>query len=449
MLDSGEVSDGSRLPQGSKIHNLLAAKFPDYFERRLRAKRPPFMSADVSAFLDCGDIKRSSATLECGKCGFRRDMPLSCKRRSFCEPCVVRRQQDRSKFLHRDVLGDTPVRLWTTTLPYPLRTALGSDTELVTQVLNVIIHRITRYIRLTIKHQLKLSTVDIVHPGAVTSIQRVSSALEPNVHFHCLFTGGAFVRLADGDPLTFVPLPQPTDEVLAELARDICRGVRKLLFGLGRWEDLPSEDPQTECGVFLARDARPTKCRMTGVAAGQQAPDGVGAFNIDASRSVEGGDAPNLRRMVQYLLAPAVRDRQLTLQRDGVVYELKRPRRDGTTHRQYTNDQMLDRLGFLVPPPRANLVRFHGVYAPNSDLRPEVVPQQPSSRPEDPPDETEEPSEDHLAWSELKSHSFAEDMMHCPRCAGRLVLVALRTHRINYRRRPASTSRQPTAPPEN
>lgn len=449
MLDTGDASDGSRLPQGSKIHSLLAEKFPAYFERRLRENRPPFMSADVSAFLDCGDIKRSSATLQCGKCGFRRDMPLSCKRRSFCEPCAVRRQQDRSDFLHRDVLGETAVRLWTTTLPYPLRTALGSDTELVTQVLNVIIHRITRYIRLTIKHVLKLSTVAIVHPGAVTSIQRVSSALEPNVHFHCLFTDGAFVRLADGEPLTFVSLPPPSDEVLADLALDICRNVRKLLWGLDRWEDLPSEDPQIVCGVFLARDLRPAKCRMTGVAAGQQAPEGVGAFNIDASRAVERGDAPNLRRMVQYLLAPAVRDRQVTLQRDGVVYELKRPRRDGTTHRQYTNDQMLDRLGFLVPPPRANLVRFHGVYAPNSDLRAEVVPRQPSARPEDLPEDDEESSEDYLAWSELKSHSFAEDMMHCPRCAGRLVLVALRTHRINYRRRPATTAQHPTAPPEN
>ena len=79
MLDSGEASDGSRLPQGSKIHSLLAAKFPDYFERRLRAKRPPFMSADVSAFLDCGDIKRSKATLQCGKCGFR----CACGRQPF------------------------------------------------------------------------------------------------------------------------------------------------------------------------------------------------------------------------------------------------------------------------------------------------------------------------------------------------------------------------------
>jgi hypothetical protein len=36
------------------------------------------------------------------------------------------------------------------------------------------------------------------------------------------------------------------------------------------------------------------------------------------------------------------------------------------------------RLAALVPPPRANLVRYFGVFAPNARLRPSVVPAPPS-----------------------------------------------------------------------
>jgi hypothetical protein len=427
--------DGSRLPQGSTMNRFLADEFPGYLQRRLQANRPPFMIADVNAVLKCGDIKRSRATLECFKCGFRRDMPLSCKRRSFCEPCSVRRQLDRSRFLHREVIGDTPVRLWTTTLPYPFRVALGVDTELVTRVLNLIIQRITRYIRLAIKHVKNLPTVANVHPGAVTTIQRGSSAIDPNVHFHSLFTDGAFIEPDDGGPLTFVELPAPTDEDLADLAWDICTAVRKLLRSMNRWDDMPSDDARVLCGRYLAHDGRPITCRLTGVAANQETPHGLGAFNVDASLAVERGDRENLHRIIDYMLAPAIRDKQLTLKNGGVLLELKRPRRDGTTHRQYTNDQMLDRLNFLVPPPRANIIRFHGVYGPNSKLRAQVVPTPPAS-PEDPDDQPDdnESTDDYRAWSELKSHSFPKDMMRCPCCGGRLKLVALRTDRINYRR---------------
>ncbi|QRK09691.1 transposase [Archangium violaceum] len=41
----------------------------------------------------------------------------------------------------------------------------------------------------------------------------------------------------------------------------------------------------------------------------------------------------------------------------------------------FTGLELLRRVTSLVPPPRANLTRFHGVFAPGAQLRPFLVPQ--------------------------------------------------------------------------
>lgn len=46
-----------------------------------------------------------------------------------------------------------------------------------------------------------------------------------------------------------------------------------------------------------------------------------------------------------------------------------------------TGMEFLRKLAPLVPPPRVNLLRFHGVFAPNAKLRRLVVPKPPESRP--------------------------------------------------------------------
>lgn len=50
-------------------------------------------------------------------------------------------------------------------------------------------------------------------------------------------------------------------------------------------------------------------------------------------------------------------------------YQLKTPYRDGTTHVIFEPLDFIARLAALVPKPRVNLTRFHGVFAPNSRHR--------------------------------------------------------------------------------
>jgi len=49
--------------------------------------------------------------------------------------------------------------------------------------------------------------------------------------------------------------------------------------------------------------------------------------------------------------------------------QLKTPYRDGTTHVIFEPLDFIARLAALVPKPRVNLTRFHGVFAPNSKHR--------------------------------------------------------------------------------
>ena len=61
---------------------------------------------------------------------------------------------------------------------------------------------------------------------------------------------------------------------------------------------------------------------------------------------------------------PAVSERRLSLTPSGKVrYQLETPYRDGTTHVIYDPVDFIAKLTALVPKPRVNLTRYHGVFA--------------------------------------------------------------------------------------
>jgi len=57
-----------------------------------------------------------------------------------------------------------------------------------------------------------------------------------------------------------------------------------------------------------------------------------------------------------------------------VVYTLKTPHRDGTTQVAFEPVDFVARLAALVPKPRVNHTRYHGVLAPNHRCRGLITP---------------------------------------------------------------------------
>jgi hypothetical protein len=110
-----------------------------------------------------------------------------------------------------------------------------------------------------------------------------------------------------------------------------------------------------------------------------------------------------------------------------VELKLKTPWRDGTTHLFMSPLEFMHRLAALVPQPRLHLIRFHGVLAPNANLRPLVVPQGPPEQ-EGPAAEAAAAAECELepaqamphliGWARLLKRVFDIDMHTCPNCGG-------------------------------
>ena len=70
-----------------------------------------------------------------------------------------------------------------------------------------------------------------------------------------------------------------------------------------------------------------------------------------------------VERLCRYITRPALCvDRLSTNAAGQVVYQLKNPFRDGTTHVLSSPGDFIGRLAALVPRPRVNLTRYHGVF---------------------------------------------------------------------------------------
>lgn len=90
------------------------------------------------------------------------------------------------------------------------------------------------------------------------------------------------------------------------------------------------------------------------------------------------GDYEGRERLFRYGLRPCLALERLSLLPDGrIAYRVKAPRSPRTTHRIMDPIEFLARLCALVPPPRFPLVRYHGLFAPNSPHRREVIPRPP------------------------------------------------------------------------
>jgi hypothetical protein len=105
-----------------------------------------------------------------------------------------------------------------------------------------------------------------------------------------------------------------------------------------------------------------------------------------------------------------------------ILYRLKSEYSDGTTHILFDPIELVEKVVALIPPPRANLLRYHGVFAPNSKERKEIVPVSPN--PEQAEEGEAEKRPKNRTWSELLKRTFAIDVTVCPSCGGHMKLIS-------------------------
>src|SRR5699024_4616324 len=159
-------------------------------------------------------------------------------------------------------------------------------------------------------------------------------------------------------------------------------------------------------------------------------PGNVAGFSLHAGVAVKACQRDKLERLCRYICRPAVSEKRLFLTARGDIgYTLKTPYRDGTTHVIFEPLDFIARLAALVPPPRLNLTRFHGVFAPNSPYRARITPARRGrgGKPKRPgPSEDRTPVEQRSAvrWAKRLKRVFQIDVETCPSCGGTVQIIA-------------------------
>jgi hypothetical protein len=121
-----------------------------------------------------------------------------------------------------------------------------------------------------------------------------------------------------------------------------------------------------------------------------------------------------------------------------VRVSLRAPWRDGTTDFVFDPVDFLGRLAVLVPRPRVNLILCYGMLGARAGRRTEAVrrvsaetsPPEPAGAVDrvaaDTDGEVTHPAEGRgWRWAALMRRTFGFDGLACPRCGGRLRLIAL------------------------
>lgn len=121
--------------------------------------------------------------------------------------------------------------------------------------------------------------------------------------------------------------------------------------------------------------------------------------------------------------------KRLALTPSGQVrYALKTPYRDGTTHIVLEPLDLMARLAALVPPPRMQLTRFHGVFAPHSKLRAAVTPAHRGVGSKGQGDQATDPPitprDVAMTWAQRLKRVFGVEINPCARCGGKLKVIA-------------------------
>ena len=353
---------------------------------------------------------------------------------------------ERAAHLIDHVFPDVPVRQWVLSLPYRLRYQLAWDHDLCRAVIAVYLRAVLGWLR----RRASRDGVTNGRGGAVAVIQRFGGALNLNVHVHALVLDGVFAKTAAG-ALTFHPVRPLTaldvEEVLATVEPRVARLLDRR--GLGD-DEVPASDAWVEDAPVLAglaaasvqgrvslgrdRGARPRPVGNPSEAEGEAVEPGRchagwNGFDLHAGLVVPAGHRERLKRLCRYALRSPVAQERIHLTDDGQLrLQLRQPWRDGTTDVVFDPVEFLARLAVLVPRPRINLILYHGVLAPRAAWRADVVRRQDSAtnqtREADAVERARRQARDQ-SWASLMARTFGFDVLACPRCGGRLRLIAL------------------------
>jgi len=442
-------------PERTLLHTLVQAHYPDFLARLQAEDRslPAYVREEFEEYLRCGVLEHGFLRVVCEQCRAERLVAFSCKKRGFCPSCGARRMAESARHLVEEVFGPRPVRQWVLSFPYPLRFLFASQPEAIGPVLGIV----QRVIGGWLADQAGVEGAR-AQCGAVTLIQRFGSALNLNVHFHMLWLDGVYEDTTDRPQRkprlrrSRAPTSAQLTELAGTIAHRVCRHLARRGWLKGEDESVfLSDRAGSEDGMDALRMSSITYRIATGKHAGRKvvtlqtlpgdegpAEGGagqVGGFSLHAGIAAEAHESEKLEKLCRYIARPAISEKRLSISSQGRVrYELKTAWRNGTTHVEWDAVDFIAKLAALVPPPRAHLTRFHGVFAPNAALRAQLTPSGRGKRPATDAtpvdvtahDEPRSPEQKRraMSWAQRLKRVFGIDVNTCVHCGGAVRIVA-------------------------
>jgi hypothetical protein len=388
------------------VRDNLATLYGAVEDGALPISLPAFVRKELDGYLECGMLCRGFARLRCDGCEETRIVAFSCKGRGFCPSCLGRKMAQTAAHLVEDVLPPVALRQWVLTFPYAWRKRLGYDAALLSALTGIFIKTVLAFYR-----QKSGGAQAGGKSGAVVSVQRTSSDLKLNPHLHAVFLDGAYLQ--DAAPSTtsteaandaaprFLGLGHlQTREVAEVLERAIARMLRyckrhKLL--AHESDEAEAQSAETRGHAELVASAvsgayppagpsfplrSPGLLAHPDAGAGSRNTDferplcvGRDGFTLHAATRAGGADLAGREALLKYILRPAVAQERIVPGKDGLVrITLKRAFSDGTIAIDLDPLSLLSRLAAAVPYPRFHTVRYSGVLASASKLRPMIAP---------------------------------------------------------------------------
>jgi Putative transposase/Transposase zinc-binding domain len=349
-----------RDPSGTVLYHVIAepletflASFHDNPEA---TSLPAYVQREFYDYLRCGILAHGFLRLGCDTCKHELLVPFSGKRRGFCPSCAGRRMAQMAAHLVERVIPWVPTRQWVVSVPVPLRYWMASSQERTAKVHTIIRTTIGQYyVNQALTRGLARATV---HPGSVMFIQRFGSAINLNLHFHCVFMEGVYLeRTAAGRKPRFVQAEPPRDVDITTILQKISHRIIRKLRRLGYLE-MGMETP-VATGYDPLHDHEPALAR-TMAASGQQriafgeragppvqrigvgfgsageAPRltgprcaSVNGFSLHANTQIPAHRQDQLERLIRYTARGAVSLERLTPDTNGnLVYTFTHVRRE-------------------------------------------------------------------------------------------------------------------------
>jgi hypothetical protein len=342
-----------------------------------------------------------------------------------------------------------PLRQWVLTFPFPWRKRLGYDGPLLSALTRIFITTVLAFYT----RKMAVPGRGTGQSGAVVALQRSSSDLKLNPHIHALFLDGVYREMdasKDADQrLLFEALPHLSTREVSSVLERATKRMKKYLRRRRLLDEREDDSEEDEGLAVLAASAtlgmtppagpewRRGALHLVAQPMTFERPLSVAldGFTLHAATRAGGLDGKGREALLKYILRPPIAQERVTQGPDGLVrIALKKVFSDGTFAVDLDPLSLLARLCAAVPPPKLHTIRYAGVLGAASKIRPHIVPKPaeeaaPAAAVVE-PERKPKPQRhgcSYRSWAELMKRTFSVDVLMCPRCGGRLRLVALMT----------------------